>query len=140
MPIFFASVVSVLNGLPWLNNVLLTFTTIWRKVFLVKEFSSKNVAHLLKILINQSPCSQSSLYYCNIYFLFQDSYGLVKVTYQYIFICSALTLDTELFYYQFFQRHEFDIPKEVIEGTIHSKPNAAALLMEKIYFLLTNRK
>lgn len=41
---------------------------------------------------------------------------------------------------RFFQRHEFDIPKEVIEGTIHCKPNAAALLMEKIYFLLTNRK
>jgi len=41
---------------------------------------------------------------------------------------------------RFFQRHEFDIPKEVIEGTIHCKPNAAALLMEKIYTLLTNRK
>lgn len=41
---------------------------------------------------------------------------------------------------RFFQRHEFDIPKEIIEGTIHCKPNAAALLMEKIYTLLTNRK
>ncbi|XP_068702366.1 spermatogenesis-associated protein 4-like isoform X2 [Montipora foliosa] len=41
---------------------------------------------------------------------------------------------------RFFQRHEFDIPKEVIEGTIHCKPNAAALLMERIYSLLTNRK
>lgn len=41
---------------------------------------------------------------------------------------------------RFFQRHEFDIPKEVIDGTIHCKPNAAALLMERIYSLLTNRK
>ncbi|XP_015763534.1 PREDICTED: spermatogenesis-associated protein 4-like [Acropora digitifera] len=40
---------------------------------------------------------------------------------------------------RFFQRHEFDIPKEVIDGTIHCKPNAAALLMERIYSLLTNR-
>ncbi|KAL9971849.1 hypothetical protein ACROYT_G018061 [Oculina patagonica] len=41
---------------------------------------------------------------------------------------------------RFFQRHGFDIPKEVIEGTIHCKPNAAALFMEKIYFILTNRQ
>ncbi|CAH3127101.1 unnamed protein product [Porites lobata] len=40
---------------------------------------------------------------------------------------------------RFFQRHEFGIPKEIIEGTIHCKPNAASLLMEKIYSLLTNR-
>ncbi|EDO30183.1 predicted protein, partial [Nematostella vectensis] len=39
----------------------------------------------------------------------------------------------------FFQRQGFGISKEVIDGTIHCKPGAAALLVEKIYTLLTNR-
>ncbi|KAK3699880.1 hypothetical protein QZH41_005310 [Actinostola sp. cb2023] len=40
---------------------------------------------------------------------------------------------------RFFINQGFDIPKEVIEGTIHCKPRAAATLIEKVYTLLTNR-
>lgn len=41
---------------------------------------------------------------------------------------------------RFFQRQEFLIPKEEIEGTIHCKPGAALLLVQRIYAILTNRK
>eukprot|EP00111_Clytia_hemisphaerica_P018781 TCONS_00055543-protein len=41
---------------------------------------------------------------------------------------------------RFFQRQEFVIPREEIEGTIHCKPAAAQLLVQRIYAILTNRK
>jgi len=40
---------------------------------------------------------------------------------------------------RFFDRNEFDIPKEVIDGTIHCKPGAAELLVVFIYSILTKR-
>jgi len=40
---------------------------------------------------------------------------------------------------RFFNRNEFDIPKEVIDGTIHCKPGAAELLVVFIYSILTKR-
>jgi len=41
---------------------------------------------------------------------------------------------------RFFQRQEYVIPKEEIEGTIHCKPGASQLLVQRIYAILTNRK
>jgi len=41
---------------------------------------------------------------------------------------------------RFFQRQEFEIPREEIEGTIHCKPGAASLLIQRIYTVLTNRR
>ncbi|CAG2230985.1 unnamed protein product [Mytilus edulis] len=40
----------------------------------------------------------------------------------------------------FIKRHSLDIPEEYIDGTIHCKEGAAAMLLENIYELLTNRK
>ncbi|ELT94042.1 hypothetical protein CAPTEDRAFT_154890 [Capitella teleta] len=40
----------------------------------------------------------------------------------------------------FIKRHSIDIPAEFIEGTIHCKENAAQLLVERMYQLLTNRE
>ncbi|KAK3100467.1 hypothetical protein FSP39_020512 [Pinctada imbricata] len=40
----------------------------------------------------------------------------------------------------FIKRHKLEIPDELVEGTIHCKEGAAALLCEKIYEMLTNRK
>jgi len=40
---------------------------------------------------------------------------------------------------RFFQRQEFGIPREEIEGTIHCKPGAASLLIQRIYTIITNR-
>lgn len=40
---------------------------------------------------------------------------------------------------RFFQRQEFGIPREEIEGTIHCKPGAASLLVQRIYTIITNR-
>ncbi|XP_052796928.1 spermatogenesis-associated protein 4-like [Mya arenaria] len=39
----------------------------------------------------------------------------------------------------FIKRHRLDIPSEVIDGTIHCKEGAAAMLLERMYELLTNR-
>jgi len=41
---------------------------------------------------------------------------------------------------RFFQRQEFGIPCEEIEGTIHCKPGAAALLIQRIYTIITDRR
>lgn len=38
-----------------------------------------------------------------------------------------------------FQREGFDIPSMEIEGTIHCKPGAAILLVQRLYTILTNR-
>jgi len=40
---------------------------------------------------------------------------------------------------RFFQCQEFGIPREEIEGTIHCKPGAASLLIQKIFTIITNR-
>merc|ERR1711881_413083 len=40
---------------------------------------------------------------------------------------------------RFFERNEFNIPKEVIDGTIHCKQGAAELLVVFIYSILTKR-
>ncbi|XP_031569927.1 spermatogenesis-associated protein 4-like [Actinia tenebrosa] len=40
---------------------------------------------------------------------------------------------------RFFLNQGFDIPKDIVEGTIHCKPRAAAMLIEKVYTILTNR-
>lgn len=40
---------------------------------------------------------------------------------------------------RFFQRQDFGIPKEEVEGTIHCKPGAASLLIQRIYTIITNR-
>lgn len=40
---------------------------------------------------------------------------------------------------RFFQQQEFNLPREEIQGTIHCKPVAASLLIQRIYTLLTNR-
>eukprot|EP00794_Sanderia_malayensis_P007212 gene7212-8020_t len=40
---------------------------------------------------------------------------------------------------RFFQRAEFDIPQDEVQGTIHCKPGAAILLIQRIYTILTNR-
>ena len=40
----------------------------------------------------------------------------------------------------FFKRNRMDIPKEYIEGTMHTKEGAAVLLIERIYEILTNRR
>ncbi|XP_035680923.1 spermatogenesis-associated protein 4-like [Branchiostoma floridae] len=38
-----------------------------------------------------------------------------------------------------FVKHSLDIPKELIDGTIHCKPGAAELLVQQTYTILTNR-
>ncbi|RDD39199.1 Spermatogenesis-associated protein 4 [Trichoplax sp. H2] len=38
-----------------------------------------------------------------------------------------------------FKKHGIDIPKVLIDGTMHSKPGAAILLVERVYTILTNR-
>ncbi|XP_072040938.1 spermatogenesis-associated protein 4-like [Amphiura filiformis] len=40
----------------------------------------------------------------------------------------------------FFKRRSIDIPQELVEGTIHAKPDAAELLVQFLYTKLTNRK
>ncbi|KAK3599536.1 hypothetical protein CHS0354_006671 [Potamilus streckersoni] len=40
----------------------------------------------------------------------------------------------------FIKRHSLDIPEELVEGTIHCKEGAGALLVEKMYEILTNRQ
>nr|XP_039253972.1 spermatogenesis-associated protein 4-like [Styela clava] len=40
---------------------------------------------------------------------------------------------------RFFSKKKLDIPKEMIDGTIHCKPGAAELLVQTIYSSLTNR-
>lgn len=40
---------------------------------------------------------------------------------------------------RFFGQQEFAIPQSEIEGTIHCKPRAASLLIQRIYTILTNR-
>ncbi|KAL4230774.1 spermatogenesis-associated protein 4 [Mactra antiquata] len=39
----------------------------------------------------------------------------------------------------FIKRHRLEIPAEIIDGTIHCKEGAAALLLERMYEILTNR-
>jgi len=41
---------------------------------------------------------------------------------------------------QFFFKEKLDIPKELIEGTIHCKPGAANALLERAYTQLTHRE
>ncbi|XP_056626018.1 spermatogenesis-associated protein 4 [Triplophysa dalaica] len=41
---------------------------------------------------------------------------------------------------KFFVKHCIGLSKEVIDGTIHSKPGAAELLIQDIYSILTNRR
>lgn len=41
---------------------------------------------------------------------------------------------------RFFQREEFELSRDEIEGTIHCKPLAASLLIQRIYQILTNRR
>lgn len=41
---------------------------------------------------------------------------------------------------RFFNRQQFNIPKEVIDGTIHCKPGAAELLVVSIYSILTKKE
>lgn len=45
-----------------------------------------------------------------------------------------------LIWLQFFVKERLDIPKELVEGTIHCKPGAAIALLEKVYVLLTKRE
>lgn len=40
----------------------------------------------------------------------------------------------------FFKRRGIEIPSELVEGTIHAKPDAAELLVQFLYTKLTNRK
>ncbi|KAL5012731.1 hypothetical protein ScPMuIL_011282 [Solemya velum] len=41
---------------------------------------------------------------------------------------------------EFIKRNKLEIPEEFIEGTIHCKERASALLLEQMYEILTNRK
>ncbi|MEQ2191748.1 hypothetical protein XENOCAPTIV_002021 [Xenoophorus captivus] len=40
---------------------------------------------------------------------------------------------------QFLQKHKMNLKKETVDGTIHSKPGAAELLLLDIYAILTNQ-
>ncbi|XP_072171333.1 spermatogenesis-associated protein 4-like [Diadema setosum] len=40
----------------------------------------------------------------------------------------------------FFKKHGIDVPYELIDGTIHCRPDAAELLVQFLYTKLTNRK
>ena len=42
-------------------------------------------------------------------------------------------------FFQFFKKHNFDIPEAFIDGTIHCRQEASSLLIAKIYECLTNR-
>ncbi len=42
--------------------------------------------------------------------------------------------------FQFFAKEKLDVPKEYIDGTIHSKPGAAIALLGRLYTLLTHRE
>ncbi|XP_053311275.1 spermatogenesis-associated protein 4 [Spea bombifrons] len=41
---------------------------------------------------------------------------------------------------KFFSKRNLNISKELIEGTLHSKPGAAELLLQDVYVMLTNRR
>lgn len=73
--------------------------------------------------------SMSILYPCefSVYLTFFNLIFLISITIVWMLFC------------QFFINQGFDIPKEVVDGTIHCKPRAAAKLIDKIYTLLTNR-
>lgn len=57
-----------------------------------------------------------------------------------VFVCVLLFRQTYLYSLQFFSKENLDIPKDVIEGTIHCKPGAASALLERMYKLLTHRE
>ncbi|KAM8939448.1 spermatogenesis-associated protein 4 [Pelodytes ibericus] len=41
---------------------------------------------------------------------------------------------------KFFMKRDLNIPKELLDGTVHCKPGAAELLLQQIYVMLTNKR